>query len=167
MALIKKIHVKDFNPDKLREELEAAGGGFVQSTVWAGFDSVSDRLYTPMQARRAVGSSSVNGVQTIDYADPGELRFVTPRDITPAEDDGLETILVAHNAATLSQAQIEADADEDVFDALIAEKKPIYVGHLNNWDTYTNTQRTAATKEMFEIVADVMNLFLKTYPAAQ
>jgi len=155
MPIIVKISVKDFNPDKLREELAASGAGSILVGLsWAGFNRISERRYTPKPAREMVGSSINNGVRIEDFADPGELRFTITRDLTQPEDDALVTLLSNHNFTTLSAEQVRQDQDEADLTAILATERDQFIADVQAlgaivtaWDGQNTTQRQAATKD--------------------
>jgi hypothetical protein len=157
MPTVVKIAVKDFNPDRLREQLEAGGAGAILTSLgWAGFDRVSDRQYTPKPARTLVGVSVSNGQRIEDFADPGELRFALTRDLTPQEDDQLTTLLANHDHTQLSDGQVRADQDEADLDAIIATERDAFIAALgtmqttlNGWDAANQAQKLQLAEDYF------------------
>lgn len=162
MAAVVKIALNDFNPDRLGEELVAAGlMPLITSLGWAGFERVTPRRYTPAAARRVVGMSSVNGVRTEDLADPGELRFGLTRDVTPTEAATLDGVLSAHDAALLSAEQVRQDKDEADLDTLLATERQAYLTALQDWDGMTSAQKLAATRAMFLTIGKLFRVILR------
>jgi len=146
-----KIVNKAINPGLLQEELDILGLlSLMRSIGWAGFDHLPDgQRYVPFVSRQVIGSSSINQVRTEDFADPGEIRFTFSRVLTVQEDTDLDALLVAHDATGFSAEQTRQVQDSTDLASLLATDFPAYKVHIRNWDTYTNAQRIAATKEMF------------------
>jgi len=166
MATVVKISVKNFNSDKLREELEASGAGAILISIgWPGFDQVG-RIRLPIAARRETGRSVVNGSTVLDFADPGEIRFHTTRDLTGPEDTALMNALTAHNALLLSAEQVRQDQDEADLDAIIATERAAFVASLaslqtalNAWDAASTANKLISAKNMFTLVrADLVTI---------
>jgi hypothetical protein len=157
MPIVIKISVKDFNPDRLREQLAAAGAGAILDSLgWAGFDRVSDRRYTPKPARTLIGVSVSNGQRIEDFADPGELRFTFSRDLTPGENDQLDTLLANHDHTQLSAEQVRQDQDEADLDSIIATERDAFIAALgtmqttlNGWDAANQTQKLQLAENYF------------------
>lgn len=162
MAALVKIVGKDFNPDRLREDLEGAGfAGLLTGQGWAGFARISRRRYTPNAGPRIVGRTVINGAVSEDTAQPGELRFQSSRDLTPAEDAALDAALAAHDANMLSAEQVREDQDETDLTALLQTDRATYIAHLQNWSGYGNAQKFAAAEDMFRIVGKILRLLLR------
>ena len=166
MAIYIRFHIKDFNPDRLREDFGALASLF-NSMSWAGFAQIGDRQYTPNPARKLVAVSVVNGVRTENFADPGELRFTTSRTLTSIEETQLDGLLSAHDWTQLSAEQVRQDTDKAELDALLGTERQIYKDHLAAWDGYNNIEKAAATKEMFQIVGKVLRLFIRSQRSAE
>ena len=141
MALIVKTVLKPLNADQLMAELAALP---IAGVTWAGFDKVDDRRYGPMAAAREIGHSVSNGVRVSDTANPGELRITTSRDLTAPETTSLDSILAAHNAATLSAEQQRQDQDTTDLSQLLSD--------FSAWDGMNNAQRNAALKRVLRLM---------------
>jgi hypothetical protein len=162
MAVVIIVKSKNFNPDRLREELETAGlVALLTGISWAGFERATPRSYVPAAARRIVGRYVSNGVTTIDEADPGELRFSTTRDLSPAEATTLSGAVDAHDAARLSAEQGRQDQDETDLDALLATERAAFLTNLQDWDGMNSTAKMAAAKQNFQIIGKVLRLYLR------
>lgn len=162
MPTLVKTASKDFNPDRLREELEAAGlAAVVTSMGWAGFVKAAPRLYTPAATRRVVATSVSNGERTEDVADPGELRFFTTRDLTGAEDASLTTVLTAHVATQRSAEQVRQDQDEADLDALLATEFAAYRTRVTTWDTLNPAQKLDAARDNFVVLGTALRVLLR------
>jgi len=157
MALLLRTLLKDFNPDRLSDEVATAGLPSLSFSM-RGFEQRGARLYTPAVARRRVGYSSSTGD---DFADPGELHIAPSRDLTVPETITLDATLTAHNAALLSAEQVRQDQDETDFAALLATERQTYLANLQAWDGMNTAQRAVATKEMFQIIGKVFRLVLR------
>jgi len=161
MATVTKIAIKNFNPDRLREELAAAGAGALLTGIgWAGFTGAG-RLYTPAGVTREIGRSVVNGVTVVDTAVNGELRFYTTRDLTGPEDTALTNVLTAHNSLLLSAEQVRQDQDEADLDAILATERAAFIAALAAWDGQTTAQRFVASKAMFTTLGKLMRFLLR------
>lgn len=143
MALIVKIALKTLNVERLVEELRALPFADVATRIdWYGFERQDDRRMAPVAARIKVGEA--NGVS--DFADPGEIRFHTTRDLTAPEQTQLDGVLTAHNAATLTAEQTRQDQDEADLDTLITAAQAFNT-FLTNFDAAGNvTQLKAALR---------------------
>jgi len=161
MATVVKISIKNFNADRLREELAAAGAAALLTGIgWAGFN-LTGRIYAPAAARREVGRSSVNGNTVVDFADPGELRFYTTRDLTTPEDTALTNVLTAHNSALLSAEQVRQDQDEADLDAILATERAAFIANLAAWDGLSTANKFVAAKAMFTTIGKLMRFLLR------
>jgi hypothetical protein len=121
MVVAVRISAKDFNDDKLQEELAQASLP-IQGITWAGFIRSGERLHTPFpEASRVVGTSSSDGD---DVALRGGLRFSIPSPLTPTEDTSLDSVLAAHNSATLAAEQVRQNQDNTDLDTLLATDRP-------------------------------------------
>jgi hypothetical protein len=144
MATLLKIFVKNFNPDRLREEMPAGTAGVLTGLGWAGFDRSSSRLYVPKSERSIIGRSFSNGATVVDFADPGELRFSTSRDLTVLEDAALDVVLTAHVATNLSAEQVREDQDETDFQQMRTR--------LDGWATLTAAQKDEVLRRLVRLV---------------
>ena len=171
MALLTRTLLKDFNSDRLREEVETAGLPSLSFSM-RGFEQIGARLYTPAAVRRRVGYSSSTGD---DFADPGELHIAPPRDLTVPETVTLDATLTAHNAALLSTEQARQDQDETDVATLLATERQTYIDDIQAlnaivaaWDGQNSAQRQVATKDAiartardFTIIGKALRLVLR------
>jgi hypothetical protein len=156
MAVTVKISVKDFNSNKLQEELAALP---LTGISWAGFIRLDDRRHTPFpEASRVVGRSSSTGD---DVALRGELRFISSSSLTAPQNASLDSILSSHNSATLSAEQVREDQDESDMEALFASDRQVYLNHIQTWDTKSTANKLAAAKEMYTIIGKVLRVFIR------
>jgi hypothetical protein len=108
MAITIRVVIKDFNNDKLQEELAEASLP-IQGIIWAGFIRSGERLHTPFsEDSRVVGTSSSDGD---DVALRGEMRFFSPSALTALQNTTLDSVLQAHNSATLTAEQTRLNQD--------------------------------------------------------
>ena len=128
-----KNFVKDFNQELLHEEMSAAGllGG---GLLWAGFERLNSRIYTP---------SGVHGHT------PGDMEFTYEPPLTAPQETTLDGILAAHDSTGLSTGQ--TNKDQDVIDAAQ------FVDTFQTWDTLTNAQQLNRTKHLFRVVARLID----------
>lgn len=135
MADLIKIVVKDFNQDLLGEEMAAVvpsllGGGL----LWRGFDRLNRNVYTP---------STVHG------GTAGELVFKYDPELTAPREAQLDVVLAAHDATQLSSGQQNKAQDEI--------DRQNFVQTFNDWDTLTDAQKLNRTKELFRVVARLVD----------
>ncbi len=128
-----KIVVKNINQDLLQEEMVAAGvaGG---GAYWAGFDKINSRIYAP---------STVHGFTE------GELRFKYDPGLTVAQETTLDNILATHDATQSSTRQANEATDEI--------DRQNFVTTFQGWDALTDTQKLNRTKQLFRVVARLVN----------
>ncbi len=138
MATLIKSAVKDFNPDRLKDELEVASI-LPEGVLWAGFERINNRLLQPAEQ-----ISKATGQPDVVYP-PGELHFDYPTDPGAA----LDTILAAHDATLLSRSQTNADRDIIAGDA--------HENAFNEWDTLTPAQKGNANKQAQRSLARLFN----------
>lgn len=145
MAIIVKIALKNLNQTKLGEEIAALAFGSVFTRVdWYGFHRLNARVLEPNAATQKVGESG--GVS--DFADPGELRFHTTRDLTTQEQADLDAVLAAHNDATLTAEQVREDQDEADLDTLITAAQQFQT-FLTAFDNAGNVSQLKAALRPF------------------
>ncbi len=133
MAELIIVVVKDFNQELLGQEMQAAGllGG---GLLWAGFDKINRRVYSP---------SAIHGNT------PGELRFKYEPELTEAQQVTLNGILAAHDSTQLSTGQTNKAQDEI--------DRQNFVDTFNDWNTLTNVQQLNRTRELFRVVARLVD----------
>jgi hypothetical protein len=135
MALSIRTSVKDFNDDKLQEE-PAQASLPIQGITWAGFINSGERLHTPFpEASRVVGTSSSDGD---DVALRGELRFFTASALTAQQNTTLDSVLQAHNSATLTTEQGRQAQDTSEMDQLFTVDRITYRDNIQTWDSLAN-----------------------------
>ena len=127
------IHDKNFNQEKLHEEMDAAGlaGG---SLYWAGFDPISRRVYGP---------------STIHGHPAGKLRFSYDPALTPQREQALNDILVAHDGTQLSKFQQHKDTDE--------LHRLQFVQTAIEWNTLNNNVKLDRVEYLFRAVARLID----------
>jgi hypothetical protein len=156
MATTVRVFVKDFNDDKLQEDLVSLP---IQGITWVGFIRSGERLHTPFpEASRVVGRSSADGD---DIALRGELRFISPEPLTAPQNTSLDAILAAHNSATLTAEQVRQNQDNTDLDALLATDRPAYLNHIQSWDGLSTANKLVAAKAMFIIIGKVLRVFIR------
>lgn len=148
MALYTKIALKNFNVSLVMESLRATYGTVpdgvtpvIASVGFAGFDRLDERVRTPKAIRTEVGYSSNTGA---DFADPGELRISTSRDLTQAEEISLDAVLLSHVSTSLTAEQVRQDQDEADWTQMIAD--------FPNWDTANTVQRMNMLKRAIRLI---------------
>jgi hypothetical protein len=117
-----KIHVKNFNPVLLREELQAGGIlNQLTSVNWVGFHHLTDDRHRvePNATRQEYARTTAGGVVTIHEADPGEIHFEATADPGQPLDD----VLTSHDATGISQTE----AEENTRGARIQEMRAMYL----------------------------------------
>lgn len=124
---------KNFNQERLQEELVAAGLE-EGSLYWGGFDNVSRRIYTP---------STKHGFPA------GELKFTYDPELTAAREETLDAVLAAHDSNQLSKFQRHKETDE--------LHRQQFVQTANAWDTLTNAQKIARVEHLFRAVARLID----------
>jgi hypothetical protein len=131
-ALIKNV-VKDFNKELLHEEMDAAGllGG---SLLWAGFDRIDRRIYTP---------STVHGFTA------GDLHFEYEPPLTAPQETALDNILAAHDHTQLSKFQAHKQTDE--------QDRQDFIQTFNDWPGLTVAQQLNRTRRLFRVVARLLD----------
>jgi hypothetical protein len=150
------VSVKDFNVDKLREELASllfrglhGLGLFVQVNVCI--------RHSPKDSR-VVGTSSSDGD---DVALRGELRFFSPSTLTDPQNTSLGSVLADHNSVTPTAEQVRQDQDTNDLDALLATDRPVYLNHIQSSDGLSTANKLVAAKAMFIIIGKVLRLFIR------
>ena len=141
MADIVKFYAKDFNPDRLHDELIVAG---IEPTGmrWSGFDHINTRLMEPFTETRVISTSTGQPDVT---ADPGELLFRYPSD----PGSSLDTVLTAHLATNLSKDQQNEDSD-------ISAIAPL-VNNFQNWGSLSNAQKDNNQRQLTRLVARLLD----------
>jgi hypothetical protein len=131
-ALIKNV-VKDFNQELLQEEMLAASllGG---SLLWAGFERISRRIYSP---------------STIHGHTPGDLHFNYDPELTAPQEATLDGILAAHDHTQLSTQQAHKDTDE--------QDRLDFIQTFNDWPGLTLAQMQNRTRRLFRVVARLID----------
>lgn len=113
MAVQKYIKLKDFNPQLLKEELDALTLPARSPDWFAGFDRAANPEHaTPMsEASRQVGKRNVKGETPTppDFADKGEIRITTRNPLTAAEVTAVDDALDSHVASGRSTNQQKED----------------------------------------------------------
>jgi hypothetical protein len=156
MAITVRVSVKDFNADKLQEELTSLP---IQGITWAGFIRSGERLHTPFpEDSRVIGTSSRDGD---DVALRGELRFFSPSSLTATQNTSLDSVLTTHNSATPTSEQTRQDQDIAELNALLATDLGVYKNHLTTWDAKTTATKFVASKEMFAIIVKMLRVFIR------
>jgi hypothetical protein len=126
---------------------------------WAGFISSGELLHTPFpEESRVVGTSSIDGD---DVALRGEWRFFSPSALTAQQNTILDSVLQAHNSATLTEEQVRQGQDTTDLNALLATDIAVYRNHLTTWDAKTTANKLVASKEMFTIIGKVLRIFIR------
>ena len=122
MATIKKTILKNINPEKLNEELRAAGVN-PSRLVWAGFERVDSAIRKPtatscvIERRQDV---TTNGQEVITTAEPGELHFEYTGSINEAT---LDSVLTSHDSSVKTVEQVRLEKDETEIDQMVALAK--------------------------------------------
>jgi len=135
--VIKITQLKDFNPGRFQEEMEAAA--LLLRTHFAGFDEVNRRLVAPTSVPKLITRRETRTELFEDFAQPGEVRFSTDESNRTA----LETLLDAHVATAQSQEQ----DDEDIDDAVREELRTIQAGGV------TGANRNRALEIVVRLIA--------------
>lgn len=129
MPTITEFHVKNFNPEKLDEELVSGlGVGRIYGKNWFGFHRLSKRILEPNSATEQYGTMA-DGTQL--FADPGELHIHVPEDFSAAEETTLSSILTAHDFSLLTAEQQRQDVDVADWQALRNNYADYRDGNLN------------------------------------
>ncbi len=99
-----KFAVKAINPELLMEEMRPLG---ITSASFVGFEPETREKMVPVATRTPYASTTVGGVTTRLFADPGEMH------LEAASDPGvsLETTLAAHDFSGRSSGQQGLDAE--------------------------------------------------------
>jgi hypothetical protein len=156
VAITVRVSIKDFNADKLQEELTSLP---IQGITWAGFIRSGERMYTPFpEDSRVIGTSSIDGD---DVALRGELRFFSPSSLTAPQNTSLDAVLQAHNSAIPTSEQTRQDQDTAELNALLATDIAVYRNHLTTWDAKTTANKFVASKEMFAIIVKMLRVFIR------
>ena len=149
MADVTKIAVKNLNLPLLMEELATAGLG-QPGLLLAGFVRSNAQHYRPLGSRSVIGSRTAADGSTIeDEADPGELRFRFPVDLTGPQDTALVAVLAAHVATDRSTGQTNTKADQDAIAPLIS--------NFQNWGTLSAAQKDANNRQVTRLVARLLD----------
>lgn len=145
MAQLVRIVLKPLNRSRLSDELQTAlGAGVLTGMSLAGFVRITARQNDPAPARRVVGDAYDGTTRVYDFADPGELRLTTGRDLLPAEVTTLDAALAAHLHTVLSAEQVREDQD-------LVDRGALLTAYTN-WATLTATERTAALRLLLRLV---------------
>jgi hypothetical protein len=122
--------------------------------------SVQTEVYTrPFQKIAAfIGTSSADGD---DVALRGELRFFSPSALTAQQNTDLDSVLQAHNSATLTDEQVRTNQDTTDLNALLATDIAVYRNHLTTWDAKSTANKLVAAKEMYTIIGKVLRIFIR------
>jgi len=150
MATYIKTHVKDFNGDLLAQQIK----GILPEAnlLWAGF-RLNDHqlsLYGPNAGTEVIATQSQPDGSTLETtAEPGEMMWRFPHSLTPDQEASFDAILIAHDATQLSTSQTNKKADTDAV--------PILVQTYQDWATLTNTQKDNRTRELFRLMARVID----------
>lgn len=121
--------------------MEELAGLPITSMGFAGFNRLTDRIYTPKGDLTQVGYSSNTGP---DFASDGELRVSTSRDLTAGEESSLDALLLAHVSTTLTAEQQRQDQDAGDWTQMIAD--------FPNWDAANNAQRMTMLKRAIRLI---------------
>ena len=149
MADVTKIAVKNLNLPLLMEELAAAGLG-QPGLLLAGFVRFNAQHYQPLGSRSVIGSRTAPDGSTIeDEADPGELRFRFPADLTGPQDTALVAVLAAHVAAERSTGQTNEKADQDAIAPL--------VNNFQNWGALSAAEKDNNHRQLTRLVARLLD----------
>jgi hypothetical protein len=109
MTETKFTKVKDFNPELLKEEVNALSPPFPAREIWhAGFDPSTtsrDQVVPIAGATKQVGR---NG-DVIDTAVKGEIRVTTRNPLTAAQNAAIDGAFDAHVATGKSANQLEQE----------------------------------------------------------
>jgi len=131
-ALVKNV-VKDFNQERLHEEMAAqglTGGGL----LWAGFERLNRRVYTPSNAHGHT---------------PGDMHFKYDPELTAPQETTLDAILAAHDHTQVSKFQGHRDTDE--------QDRQDFVQTFNDWPGLTLAQQLTRTRRLFRVVARLLD----------
>ncbi len=145
MVVIIKFVVKDFNPDRLDNELEDQSLR-PDGMKWAGFDRINNRLAEPFTERRVISTSTG---QPDQFGEPGELHFRYPIALTSGQEANLDQLLADHDATLLSRSQTNNKTDEDAIAPLINAYK--------NWGTQTPAEKDNVLRQLARIVARILD----------
>lgn len=148
MATVIKVANKNINLDRLAEELEAAGIP-MEGLLLAGFHRVGLNTYEPNAARQVIARRSSPDGNIEDEADPGELRFRFPADLSADQVTTLDPVLAAHDPAVLSVGQRNIKADEDAV--------PLLATAYQDWDSLTPPQKDDALRLVVRSVARALD----------
>jgi hypothetical protein len=107
------------------------------------FVPLDARRCTPFpESSRVVGRSSSSGD---DVAARGELRFLSPDALTAPQNTSLDSVLAAHNSATLTAEQQRQDQDDADMESLLASDRAVYLNHIQTWDAKREVAPTIET----------------------
>ena len=150
MSTYTRTLVKDFNGELLHEQVL----GIVPEAriLWAGFN-IRDRrfsLYGPNAGTKVIASHSQPDGTTVDTtAEPGEMKWTFPHDLTPDQEVSFDAILTAHDATGRSAGQQQEQRERD---AGLAFKN-----NFDNWDSLTSTQKDNNAKQLTRFMARVLD----------
>ncbi len=144
MADVTKFAIKRINLPLLLDELQAVGLGS-PGLLMAGFQSIQRQRYDPLAVRTEIGRSG----DTVDFADPGELRFQFRDPLSIAQDADLDAALLAHDATQNSTGQQQKQDDQDAVPALVS--------NYQNWGTLTDAQKDNNHKQLTRLVARLLD----------
>jgi hypothetical protein len=145
METLVKFMTQDLNPERLKEEMAAAGVP-AQGATLAGFTRINARLYQPFASTQVIATHTGQPDTT---AEPGEIKLKFDTAPTAPQETTLDGLLVAHDATNLSSAQQNKDTDLAAIPAL--------VNAWNNWDTFTPSQKDNANRQAQRLIARLLD----------
>ncbi len=140
--IVVKFHVKDFNADLLRLELDGTGVPAYGGPSWRGFElNRTSELYEPIPERKVVATHT--GLPDT-FAEPGELHFQFRNPLTGPEDAALVGVLNAHDATVRTPNQQRETQDEADLVELLSD----YLA----WDGLNNQAKFVVLKRLLRVV---------------
>ncbi len=150
MSTYIRTHVKDFNRDLLHEQIR---GILPEANIlWAGFNLRDRRfsLYGPNAGTKVVSSHSQPDGSTVEVtAEPGEMKWRFPHDLTPDQEVSFDAILAAHDATEKSSGQLQEEREKTAAAA--------FKSNAENWDSLTSEQKDNNARQLTRFMARVLD----------
>lgn len=150
MSTYYRTLVKDFNGELLHEQVL---GILPEARIlWAGF-RLNDHqfsLYGPNAGTKVISSQSQPDGSTVEItAEPGEMKWRFPHDLTPDQEASFDSILNAHDS---TQKSIGQQRKQNEIDAAVAFKR-----NFDNWGSLSSAQRDNNLRQLTRFMARLLD----------
>lgn len=150
MSTYLRTHLKDFNGELLHEQVL---GILPEARIlWAGFNLNDNELslYVPNSGTKVIASQSQPDGSVVETtAEPGEMKWRFPNDLTPDQEVSFDAILDNHDATQKSRGQRRTRENKTA--ALM------FKNNANNWDLLTSAQKENNARQLTRFMARVLD----------